>query len=89
MLSPPGFPILSLHPLLNEEEEDGEAIWGQLGFGEKKYGHVVNSTTNPHVQATNIGGKKEAGRGFHPHIHSKNVQCLIYVRHFPKILSCL
>lgn len=40
-----------------------EATQGQLGFGEKKYGHVVNSTTNPHIQATKIGGRKEACRG--------------------------
>lgn len=43
--------------------QEDRGYTGTAGFWRKKYGHVVNSTTNPHIQATNIGRRKEASRG--------------------------
>lgn len=64
-----------------------EATQGQLGFRGKNYGHVVNSTTNPHIQATNIGRRKEASRGFHhaciPEMLSAYCMSDIFQRYFP------
>lgn len=44
------------------QEDRGYTVTAGL-HRKKKYGHVLNSTTNPPIQATNIVGGKEAARG--------------------------
>ena len=52
--------------------QEDRGYTGTAGFWRKKYGHVVNSTTNPHIEATNIAERKEASRGISSTYSSQN-----------------